>query len=84
MMFENDWKFIGSGLGIAVDILRAIKANHPTVRERMFEMIVSWLKRESKNQQIPTWNRLLKTLLRFDEAQAKDISESYVCRHKQH
>ena len=82
MTFENDWKFIGSGLGIAVDILRAIKANHPTVRERMFEMIASWLKRESINQKKPTWNRLLKTPSRFNEIQTGYISTSFVCRHK--
>ena len=82
MTFENDWKFIGSGLGIAVDILRAIKANNDTVRERMFEMIASWLKRESINQPLPTWNRLLKILSRFDEILTGYISISFACRHK--
>ena len=84
MKFENDWKYIGSELGIAVDTLQAIEANIDVVRDRMCAMFASWLKRGSKNQQTPTWNRLLTTLSRFDEVQTEFISTSFICRHKQH
>ena len=81
-MFENDWKYIGFGLGIAVDTLKAIEANIDAIRDRMFEMFASWLKRETKNQKKPTWNRLLETLSRVDEVQTEYISTSHICHHK--
>ena len=84
MTFENDWNYIGSRLGIGVHTLRAIEKDRDSVRARMFQMLVSWLKRESKNQQKPTWNRLLKTLSIFDEIQTGYISTNFVCRHKKH
>ena len=83
-MFEDDWMYIGSGLGIAVDTLKAIEANIDVDKNRMFEMFASWLKSETKNQQKPTWNRLLETLSRVDEVQTEYISTNYICRRKQH
>ena len=50
MKFQNDWTYIGSGLGISFESLRSIEVNRPDVRSRMFEMLVSWLKKDSECQ----------------------------------
>ena len=84
MKFQNDWTYIGSGLGISFESLRSIEVNRPDVRSRMFEMLASWLKKDSEYQPNPTWNSLLKTLYRFERIETENISRNFVCQYKQH
>ena len=48
----------------------------------MFEMIASWLKRESKDQPVPSWNILLTVLSEYDRTKTEQIASKFVCKHK--
>ena len=82
MKFQNDWKYIGSGLGISFGSLQTIDVNGADIRSRMFDMLALWLRRDSEYQPHPTWNKLLKTLYNFDIMETENISTNFVCRHK--
>ena len=79
--FSKDWKFIGLALGIEISILHTIKKDCDGVRQMMFEMITSWLIRETEEQPVPTWNILLTTLSEFDRVEAEKIASNFVCNH---
>ena len=80
--FSKDWKFIGLALGIEISILHTIKKDRDDgVRQMMFEMITSWLIRETEEQPVPTWNILLTTLSEFDRVEAEKIASNFVCNH---
>ena len=55
--------------------------NYHDVKEKMLEMLASWLKRESKGQPVPSWNILLTTLSEYDRIQAEQIASEFVCKH---
>ena len=81
--FSKDWKFIGLALGIEISTLHTIKKDcDDGVRQMMFEMITSWLRRPTKEQPVPpTWNILLTTLSEFDRVEAEKIASNFVCNH---
>ena len=81
--FSENWKYIGSSLGIELGILHAIKKDCDDVKEMMFEMIASWLKRESKEQPVPSWNILLTVLSEYDRTKTEQIASKFVCKHLQ-
>jgi len=81
--FREDWKYIGSVLGIELNILHAIKKDCDDVKEMTFGMLASWLKSESKEQPVPSWNILLTTLSEYDRIQTAQIASKFVCKHKQ-
>ena len=79
--FSTDWKFIGLKLGIKKTTLDNIKKDCDDVKERMLEMLASWLKRESQKQPVPSWNVLLTTLSEYDSIQTTQIASKFVCEH---
>ena len=81
--FSENWKYIGSALGIELGILHATKKDCGDVKEMMFEMIASWLKRESKEQPVPSWNILLTVLSEYDRTKTEQIASKFVCKHIQ-
>ena len=79
--FSSNWKFIGSTLGLKLNTLAAIKKDCDDVREMMFEMLATWLRRENEEQSLPTWNLLLTTLTEYDRTEAEKIARKFVCKH---
>lgn len=79
--FSSNWKFIGSTLGLKINTLAAIKKDCDDVREMMFEMLATWLRRENEEQSLPTWNLLLTTLTEYDRTEAEKIARKFVCKH---
>ena len=48
----------------------------------MFEMLAVWLKRESAQQPVPTWNNLVRAVSdSVGIAEAENIAENFVCTH---
>ena len=80
-IFSKDWKYIGSKLRIEVGILQTIKKDCDDVKDMMFEMIASWLRRESEDQPKPSWNILLTTLNEFDRGETEKFSSQFKCHH---
>ena len=77
-----DWKFIGLELGLMKPILDCIQKDGVDVKERMLEMLASWLKRESRKQPRPSWHILLKTLFEYDRIKTAQIAGEFICNHK--
>ena len=80
--FSNHWKLIGLQLGLMKPILDNIKNDCDDVRERMLEMLASWLKRESRKQPRPSWHILLKALSEYDRIKTAQIASEFICNHK--
>ena len=81
-IFSHDWQFIGLELGVAKPTLDYIQKDYFDVRERMLEMLASWLKRDSHKQPLPSWHILLKTLSKYDKIQTAQIASEFICNHK--
>ena len=81
-VFSTDWKFIGLKLGIKKTTLDNIKKDCDDVKERMLEMLASWLKKESQKQPVPTWNILLTALSEYDSIQTTQIASTFICTHR--
>ena len=79
--FSKDWKFIGLELGIKKPTLDNIEKDCDDVKGMMLEMLTSWLRRESKEQPVPSWNILLTTLSEYDEVKTEQIASKFVCKH---
>ena len=79
--FSKDWKFIGSALGVNINTLQSIEKNYKDVKEMMFEMFASWLRREMMEQPVPSWNILLTTLSECDRVETEQIASKFVCKH---
>ena len=47
----------------------------------MVEMLTSWLRREVKEQPVPSWNILLTTLSEYDGVKIEQIASKFVCEH---
>ena len=47
----------------------------------MLEMLASWLRRESKEQPVPSWNILLTTLSEYSRLETEQIASKFVCKH---
>ena len=47
----------------------------------MLEMLASWLKKEVKNQPVPSWNVLLTAIAEYSKVQASQIASKFVCKH---
>ena len=80
--FSHDWKFIGLQLGVKKTTLDYIQKDCDNVKERMLEMLASWLKRESRKQPAPSWNILLKALFEYDKIQTTQIASKFICKHR--
>ena len=78
-VFSTNWKFIGLTLGIKKTTLDSIKKDCDDVKERMLEMLASWLKKGSQKQPVPTWNILLKTLSEYDRMKCTQIASEIDC-----
>ena len=60
-----------------------IEANCHDVREKMYKMIDSWLRRQSTKEPEPTWNRLIRALSEsVGITTAKNIARNFVCNHQ--
>ena len=81
MVYSKDWKFIGSALGVIINTLQSIEKNYKDVKEMMFEMLASWLRREMTEQPVPSWNILLTTLSEYDRVLTTQIASKCVCKH---
>ena len=79
--FSNDWKFIGLELGVKKTTLDIIDKEYFDVKEMMLEMLASWLKRQVKNQPVPSWNVLLTAISEYSRVQALQIASKFVCKH---
>ena len=76
--FSKDWKFIGSALGVNINTLQR---NYKDVKGVMLEMLASWLRRESKEQPVSSWNILLTILSEYDRIETEQIASKCVCKH---
>ena len=47
----------------------------------MLEMLASWLRRESKEQPVHSWNILLTILSDYDRIRTEQITSKCVCKH---
>ena len=79
--FSKDWKFIGSALGVNINALQSIEKNCKNNKEMILEMLASWLRRESKEQPVPSWNILLTILSEYDRIETEQIASKCVCKH---
>ena len=79
--FSKDWKFIGSALGVNINTLQSIKKNCKNNKEMILEMLTSWLRREMKEQPVPSWNILLTILSEYDRIETEQIASKCVCKH---
>ena len=79
--FSKDWKFIGVELGIGKSTLDNIQKDCDDVKGMMVEMLASWLRRESKEQPVPSWNILLTILSEYDRIGTEQITRKCVCKH---
>ena len=62
--------------------LDAIKQDYDESRERMFEMLASWLKRVNAQQPAPTWHNLIGAVSdSVGIEKAENIAENVVCTH---
>ena len=82
-VFSTDWKFIRLKLGIMKATLDNIKKDCDDVKERMLEMLSSWLRKENALQPKPSWRILLTTLSEYDSTQTSQIASKFVCEHGQ-
>ena len=49
----------------------------------MFEMLASWLRRESAQQPVPTWHILIRAVSdSVGIEEAENIAKNFVCMHK--
>ena len=65
-----------------INTLDAIKKDYDESKDMMFEMLASWLKRESAQQPRPTWNNLIRAVSdSVGIAEAEHIAENFVCTH---
>ena len=74
-MVTQDWKYIGSELGIELSILQIIEKDCDDAKEMMLEMLASWLNQQSKEQPVPSWNNLLTILSKFNETETAKHGE---------
>ena len=79
--FSKDWKFIGVELGIKMPTLDNIQKDCDDVKRMMLEMLASWLRRETKEQPVPSWNILLTTLSEYSRVETEQIASKFVCKH---
>ena len=81
--FSKDWKFIGSALdlGVHINTLQSIEKNCKNNKEMILEMLTSWLRREMKEQPVPSWNILLTILSEYDRIETEQIASKCVCKH---
>ena len=71
--FSANWEDIGSILGITKHTIDSIaRNNNNNVTRCMSDMIASWLKRETQEQPLPTWSRLVNAIA--DVSSAKRIA----------
>ena len=65
-----------------INTLDAIKKDYDDSKDRMFEMLASWLKRESAHLIVPSWNKLIRAVSNsVGIAEAETIAENFVCTH---
>ena len=65
-----------------INTLDAIQKDYDDTKDRMFEMLASWLKRESAQQTVPTWNNLIRAVSdSVGIAEAENIAKNFVCTH---
>ena len=70
----RDWEDIGVYLGIDDGTLSTIKAEEPTMRGRLREMLRAWLKRVDPQ---PTWRDLIDAVNYIDESLADSIRSKH-------
>ena len=73
--------FIGLELEIKKPTLDNIQKDCDDVKEMMVEMLASWLRKESKEQPVPSWNILLTALSEYDRVETEQIASKFVCEH---
>ena len=56
----NEWRYLGLALGLKKPTLDAIKVDNADVKDRMLEMVTSWL--QKKDESLPSWQALVKAL----------------------
>ena len=70
-------------MGIKSHTLDAIESDNSRSRNRMFEMLASWLRRESAQQPVPTWHILIRAVSdSVGIEEAENIAKNFVCTHK--
>ena len=67
---------------IKLHTLNAIESDNPRIKDKMLAMFALWLKRESTESPLPTWNNLIRAVSgSVGIAEAENIAENFVCRH---
>ena len=80
--FSADWKCLGLALGIKPHTLNAIESDNSRSKDKMLAMFASWLKRESTENLLPTWNNLVRAVSdSVGIEEAENIAKNFVCTH---
>ena len=69
-------------MGIKPHTLDAIEIENSRIKDKMLAMFASWLKRESTENPLPTWNNLIRAVsdsVGIEEAET--IAKNFVCTH---
>ena len=59
--------------------MEAIEKNRSKVEDKLFDLLATWLKRESENQPKPTWKKLCEAVSTVDRTRAEAIAEEHQC-----
>ena len=77
--FSANWEEIAMRLRIKRTSINIIKANLGSSMERMSQILVIWLRRETEDQPRPTWRRLCDAFAGIDRVNAEIIAKEHGC-----
>ena len=78
--FSSEWKYIGLALQMKKTTLDVIKKDNDDSKERMCEMLASWLQRETIEQPLPSRNILFTALSdSVGITGARNVAANLVC-----
>ena len=78
--FSSEWKYIGLGLQMKKTTLDIIKKDNVDSKERMCEMLASWLQRQSIEQPLPSRNILIRAISdSVGITEAQNVASDLVC-----
>ena len=66
-------------LGIEYYRMEAIEKNRNKAEDKLFDLLATWLKRESENQPKPTWQKLAEAVNKLNRTRADKIAEEHQC-----
>lgn len=74
---KTRWKDVGINLGIGIDELNSIEAQHKSEYERCIQdMVTEWLRQIITYQ--PSWQKLVEALMKIDQSLASKVQQEYL------